>query len=74
VRAADADKEWGFSNRMANIAAALGKLIGAVTDFRTLDDVDVPGKRVLLRRIDLNEPMANGAVSDTTRIERLENP
>ncbi len=38
--------------------------------FRTLDDVDVSGKRVLLR-VDLNVPMENGKVTDTTRIERV---
>jgi phosphoglycerate kinase len=37
---------------------------------KTLDDVDVRGKRVLLR-IDLNVPMENGRVSDATRIERI---
>ena len=38
--------------------------------FRTLDDVDVSGKRVLLR-VDLNVPMENGRVTDLTRIERV---
>jgi phosphoglycerate kinase len=38
--------------------------------FRTLDDVDVSGKRVLLR-VDLNVPMENGMVTDATRIERV---
>ena len=38
--------------------------------FRTLDDVDVKGKRVLLR-VDLNVPMENGSVSDATRLERI---
>src|SRR5712671_5877925 len=38
--------------------------------FRTLDDVDVNGKRVLLR-VDLNVPMENGRVTDATRLERI---
>ena len=38
--------------------------------FRTLDNVDVAGKRVLLRA-DLNVPVRDGKISDMTRIERL---
>ena len=38
--------------------------------FRTLDDVDVKAKRVLLR-VDLNVPMENGRVTDATRLERV---
>ena len=38
--------------------------------FRTLDNVDVAGKRVLLRA-DLNVPVRGGKITDLTRIERL---
>jgi len=38
--------------------------------FRTLDDLDPSGKRVLVRA-DLNVPVVHGKVTDATRIERL---
>ncbi len=37
--------------------------------FRTLDQIDVAGKRVLLR-LDLNVPMQDGRIGDPTRIDR----
>jgi phosphoglycerate kinase len=37
--------------------------------YRTLDDLNVKGKRVLVR-LDLNVPMKDGKVTDATRIER----
>src|SRR6188508_2039688 len=38
--------------------------------FRTLDDAELRGKRVLLR-LDLNVPTENGQVTDATRLERV---
>jgi phosphoglycerate kinase len=39
-------------------------------NFRALDDIDVRGKRVLLR-VDLNVPMESGRITDATRLERI---
>ena len=41
-----------------------------MANFKTLDDVSVAGKRVLVR-VDLNVPMDGGRVTDTTRITRI---
>ena len=38
---------------------------------RTLEDINVAGKTVLLR-VDLNVPMQGGIITDNTRIERLQ--
>ncbi len=44
--------------------------MGFRMSFRTLDNLDVAGKRVLLRA-DLNVPVRDGKISDLTRLERL---
>jgi phosphoglycerate kinase len=38
--------------------------------FKTLDQLDAKGKRVVIR-VDLNVPIENGEVRDTTRIDRI---
>ena len=38
--------------------------------WKTLDDMDLAG-RIVLTRVDLNVPVENGQVTDTTRIERI---
>ncbi len=41
-----------------------------MSSFKTLDNAELRGKRVLVR-VDLNVPVENGVVSDATRIDRI---
>jgi phosphoglycerate kinase len=41
-----------------------------MSGFRTLDSAELKGKRVLVR-VDVNVPMENGKVTDTTRLDRI---
>ncbi len=45
-------------------------MAAAAPSFRTIDNLDCAGKRVLLRA-DLNVPVREGRITDLTRIERL---
>jgi phosphoglycerate kinase len=50
------------------MSASVGVLMKPT--FRSLDNADLKGKRVLLR-VDLNVPMQDGRITDSTRIEEI---
>ncbi|AUH34987.1 phosphoglycerate kinase [Paracoccus tegillarcae] len=41
-----------------------------MADFNTIEDLDLDGK-VVLTRVDINVPVENGQITDTTRIDRI---
>ena len=65
------DGQTSVSVPWARLALAqLFSHVVPMSAFKTLDHVNLAGKRVLLR-VDLNVPMEQGKVTDATRIERI---
>ena len=65
------DNEWGFSNRMLDVAARCSPKSGpsqrSNMKFKRMSEVDLRGKRVFIR-CDLNVPIEDGRITDDTRI------
>ena len=63
------DNEWGFSNRMCDLVKYIHKFNSFMKNVLN-KNLDLEGKKVLLR-VDLNVPMKNGAITETSRIEKI---
>ena len=62
------DNEWGFSNRMLDVAVAADAGEVSAMRFKRMADLDLRGKRVFIRA-DLNVPQDDaGNITDDTRI------
>jgi len=65
------DNEWGYSCRVVDLAvkmAALGVDRGSTLSIKSIDDLNLEGKRVFIR-VDFNVPMEGGRVADDFRIQ-----
>jgi phosphoglycerate kinase len=64
------DNEWGYSLRCIDLALLMAKAgldRGEHVTLRSIDDIDVAGKRVFMR-VDFNVPMEGGKITDDFRI------
>ncbi|MCC6524585.1 MAG: type I glyceraldehyde-3-phosphate dehydrogenase, partial [Polyangiaceae bacterium] len=64
------DNEWGYSNRVVDLAVKMGALgvdKGEKLALKSVDDVALAGKRVFMR-VDFNVPMEGGKITDDFRI------
>ena len=61
------DNEWGFSNRMCDIVENINKIFLMKS---IKDETNLNKKRILLR-LDLNVPLKNGKINDSTRIDKI---
>ncbi len=64
------DNEWGYSMRVADLAALMAEKgidKGDNLSLKGIDDVSLKGKRVFMR-VDFNVPTENGAITDDFRI------
>ena len=61
------DNEWGFSNRMCDIAE-ICKQDQIMKSIENIENIE--NKKVILR-LDLNVPIKNGKITDTNRIDKI---
>ena len=60
------DNEWGFSNRMCDIAEKKQDQI-----MKSIENIENIENKIVILRLDLNVPIKNGKITDTNRIDKV---